>query len=127
MKIAVGTDDKKIIRRAHFGESKCYQIYEILNGKIQSKEFRENPRVCTGDQLHRQAKKIMDLLPDCQLIIGRSMGAKSLKHIAGKNVEIIITKLENIEETINLYLDSKDENFKYYNAETGKFCDCVNR
>ena len=127
MKIAVGTDDKITIRRAHFGESKYYLIYEIVNGKIHSKEFRENPHVCTGEHAHGQAKKIIDLLQDCQLIIGRSMGAKSLKQLAEKNIEIFITKLENIEEAINLYLDSKDEHFKYYNAETGKFCNCADR
>ena len=127
MKIAIGTDDKITIRRAHFGESKYYLICEILNGEIVSKTIRENPHVCTGEHAHGQANKIMDLLPDCQLIIGRSMGAKSLEQIAEKKIEVIITKLENIEEAISLYLNSKDEHFKYYNDETGKFCNCADR
>ncbi len=127
MKLAVGTDDKKTIRRAHFGESKYYLICEVLNGEIISKEFRENPYVCSGEHVHGQAKKVMNLLPDCQLIIGRSMGAKSLKQIAKKNIEIIVTKLEDIEDAVNLYLNANDEHFKYYNADTGKFCECANR
>lgn len=127
MKIAVGTDDKKTIRRAHFGESKYYAICEILNGEIHSQEFRENPHVCTGKHEHGQAKKIMDLLHDSQLIIGRSMGAKSLKQIAEKNIEIIITKLENIEGVVNSYLTSKNEYFKYYDVDTCKFRDCTDR
>ncbi len=127
MKIAIGTDDKKTIRRAHFGESKYYLVYEILNGEIISKEFRENPHVCTGEHAHGQAKKIMDLLPDCHLIIGRSMGKKSMDQIAKKNIDVIVTKLKNIEKTIQLYLDSNDEYFKYYDDETGKFCNCADR
>ena len=127
MKIAVATDDKKTIRRGHFGEGKFYAIYEILNGEIFSKELRENPHVCKGKHAHGQAIKIIELLPDCQIYMGRSMGAKSLPQIAKLSKEPIVTTIENVEEEVNSYLDSKDEYFKYYNAETGKFCECVER
>jgi len=61
MKIAVGTDDKITIRRAHFGESKYYMIYEILNGQVRSKEFRENPNMSQDKHVHGQAKKVTNL------------------------------------------------------------------
>lgn len=127
MKIAIGTDDNKTIRKRHFGESQYYLIYELLNGKIHSEEIRDNPNICTGKHVHAQASKITDLLHDCQLFMGSSMGAKSLKYIAAKNIEIIVTSIENVEQALNYYLNSKDEYFKYYNAEKGKFCECINR
>ena len=34
MKIAIGTDDKKTIRKGHFGESRYYLVTEILNAQI---------------------------------------------------------------------------------------------
>ena len=45
MKIAIATDDKKTIRRDHFGNSRYYFIYEILNGEISAEELRKNPYV----------------------------------------------------------------------------------
>ena len=127
MKIAIGSDDKITIRKKHFGESKYYVIYELLNGKIHSNEIRENPNICTGKHAHGQASKITDLLHDCHLFMGASMGAKSLKHIASKNIEIIITTIENVEQAVVAYLNTTDNNFKYYNAETEKFCNCSER
>jgi len=127
MKIAVGTDDKKTIRRGHFGESQYFLIYEILSGEICGEELRENPFALGKQHEHGQAKNIMDLLHDCQLFMGRSMGAKSLPKIVGKNVDAIITTMDDIKEAVNAYLNSKDEYFKYYNAKTGKFCECSQR
>ncbi len=37
MKLAVGSDDQKTIRHGHFGESKYYLVYEILNERIKSR------------------------------------------------------------------------------------------
>ena len=127
MKIAIATDDKKTVRKKHFGESQYYLIYELLNGEIHSEEIRENPHVCTGEHVHGQAIKIVDLLHDCQIFMGRSMGAKSLKHIATKNIEVIVTSIETVDQALNYYLNSKDKYFKYYNAEKGTFCECLTR
>jgi len=127
MKIAVGTDDKKTIRRKHFGESQYYLVYEILSGEIFSEELRENPHALGKQHQHGQAINIMDLLHDCQLFMGKSMGAKSLTKIAEKNIEAIITTMDDIKEAVVAYLNSNDECFKYFNATTGKFCSCRER
>ncbi len=127
MKIAIGSDDKKTIRRAHFGESKYFMIFEILNGEIHAQEVRTNAHACEGKHVHGQAGKIIDLLSDCQIFMGRSMGARSLKQIAARNIDVLITSIKNVNEAMTAYLDSKDEYFKYYNAELEKFCECSTR
>jgi predicted Fe-Mo cluster-binding NifX family protein len=127
MKIAIATDDKKTIRRDHFGNSRYYYIYEILNGEIYAEELRENPSVIKKQHKHGQAKDIMDLLHDCQLFIGKSIDARSLPNIAEKNIDTIITTMDDIREAVNAYLNSKDDYFKYYNAKTGEFCECSER
>ncbi len=48
MKIAIGTDDKKTIRKGHFGESRHYLVIEILNAQIVGEELRENPYLKSG-------------------------------------------------------------------------------
>lgn len=127
MKIAIATDDKKTIRRGHFGDSRYYFIYEILNGEICGEELRENPYVITKQHKHGQAKDIMDLLHDCQLFMGKSMGANSLPKIAEKNIDAITTTMDDIKEAVIAYLNSKDDYFKYYDAKTGEFCSCRER
>jgi len=69
----------------------------------------------------------MDLLHDCQLFIGKSIDARSLPNIAEKNIDTIITTMDDIREAVNAYLNSKDDYFKYYNAKTGEFCECSER
>ncbi|HDZ23578.1 MAG TPA: hypothetical protein ENH70_03450 [Desulfobacteraceae bacterium] len=56
MKIAIGTDDKKTIRKGHFGESAYFAIVEVVNGEIKSKEIRENPRA-GGEGPHGESAK----------------------------------------------------------------------
>ena len=46
---------------------------------------------------------------------------------ADKNIEVIITRMDDIRKAIDAYLNSKDEYFKYYNSMTGKFCECSQR
>ena len=48
MKIAIGTDDKKTIRKGHFGESRYYLVIEILNAQIVGEESREKPYLESG-------------------------------------------------------------------------------
>jgi predicted Fe-Mo cluster-binding NifX family protein len=76
MKIAVGTDDGKTIRKGHFGSSRYYRIVEILNGEIASKELRRNSYVEAENATrhHGQSRQILDLLKDCSLFIAGSMG-----------------------------------------------------
>jgi len=127
MKLAVGSDAQKTIRHGHFKESKYYLVYEILNGEIYSKNWRINPFAAEKEHHHGEAKNIMELLHDCQIFMGKSMGANSLLKIVAKNVDAIITSIEDIDEAVTSYLDGKDEFFNYYNSETGKFCDCAKR
>ena len=93
MKIAVGTNDKKTIHRGHFGDSRYYSLYEILNGEICGEELRENPFALGKQHEHGQAKNIMDLLHDCQLFMGRSMGDRSLPKIVEKKLKEKFSKI----------------------------------
>ena len=127
MKIAISTDDKKTIRRDHFGDSRYYFIYEIMNGEICGDELRKNPYAIRKEYELDQTKNIMDLLYDCQLFMGKNMDAKFLPETAPKNIDAIITMMDDINEAVKAYLNSKDEFFKYYNAVTGKFCECSQR
>ena len=129
MKIAVATDDGESIRKNHFGSSRYYQIIEILNGEIIKKELRRNPFAETDDESHShgQADTILDLLEDCSLFIGRSMGKKSVAVITARQIDCIITKFETVDIAVDRYLEGDGREFKFYDADAGKFISCQAR
>ena len=125
MKLAVSTDDKKTIRKGDFERARYFLIYEILNGVIFSEEIKENPYAQQKEK--GNGEKLTEFLSECQLFMGNNFDNQSLPLIAEKNIDAIISSIENIKEAVSSYLNSKDEYFKYYDAQTGRFCDCWSR
>ena len=127
MKIAIATDDKITIRKGHFGESRYYLIYEILNGQIFSEELRPNPDVLEEKHQHGNTERIMELLNDCQIFMAQTMGRKAIKKLAENNIEVIISSVKEAEKAVQFYLDGKDDLFKYYDKEAEALLSCANR
>ena len=121
MKIAFGTDDKLTITKRQFGESLYYSVYEILNGQIFSQQIRDNPSL----QNYADAPKdsCLKVLEDCDIFIGRNMDDLPLSELAEKNVEVIISTLDNIEDAVSSFLNSEEKYFRYYNPRDKKFTD----
>ena len=121
MKIAFGTDDKLTITKRQFGESLYYSIYEILNGQIFSQQIRDNPVLQNfGD---KQKDSCLKVLEDCDIFIGRNMDDLPLPDLADRNVEIIISSLDSIEDTVYSFLNSEEKYFRYYNPREKRFTD----
>jgi len=128
MKLAVATNDKKKISKDCFKMSDYYLVFEILNGEIVSEELRENPYVNKYNLENlEKTDRIVDLLKDCSIFLGTQMEKQSLDNIASKNIDIIITTKENINETISSFLGSLDKYFKYYDSKSKKFMACKDR
>jgi predicted Fe-Mo cluster-binding NifX family protein len=129
MKIAIGTDDKKTIRKGHFGESRYYLVIEILNAQIVGKELRENPYLESGKSKknHGQPEEIISLLDDCSLFMARGMGKKSLTEISSRKIDCIFTNIDDINRAVSLYLDGKLEGFKFYDVGKKLFVSCSER
>jgi predicted Fe-Mo cluster-binding NifX family protein len=129
MKIAIGTDDKRTIRKGHFGESRYYQVIEILNAQIVGNDLRKNPyfedeRVSTH---HGQADRIINLLGDCNLFMASSFGKRSVQKISSRGVDCITARIENIDQAISSYLDGRVEDFSYYDLNTEDYVRCSQR
>ncbi len=129
MKIAVGTDDKRTIRKGHFGESQYYWVIELLNGEIVSKECRQNPNIENkhGPHDHGQAQKIHALLSDCSLFMAKSMGKISMVKLAERQIDCIITIYDHIDLAVAEYLTGKKDAFRYYDARKGALIPCSQR
>ena len=118
MKLAVSTDDKKTVCKNYFQASRNYFIFEILNDEIVSEELRENPY--SDINKNGQTDRILYLLKDCSLFLGERMQEKSLAKIASKNIDVIITTIENVDKAISSYLESVDKYFQYYDLKSEK-------
>lgn len=125
MKIAIGTDNKKTIRKGHFGESRFYAIFEILNGEIMSREIRENPG--GEEEHHGEPGKILELLNDCEIFMAQSMGKKSMARIAEKKIDCIVTEFPGIDQALQKFLDAEDAGFRYYDLRRGTLLPCSER
>ncbi len=123
MKIAFGTDDKLTITKRQFEESLYYSVYEILNGQIFSQQIRDNPYLQNfADESKNCCLKVLE---DCDIFIGRDMNNLPLSELADKNVEVISSTLDSIEDAVNSFLNSEEKYFRYYNPKEKQFTDFV--
>jgi len=117
MKIAIGSDDQKTIRKKHFGESPYYIICEIVKNELAGKEVRENTSIDCHTSHHGQSGTVMNLLSDCQFFFGRSMGVKSMRNISRKGIKCLITDIETIDEAIICFLSREIGRIRCFNAQ----------
>ena len=129
MKIAIGTDDKKMICKGHFGQSLHYLIIEFLSGEIVSREYRQNADATSehGQYHHGEAEKILELLSDCSLFMAKRMGKTSLAKLAAHGIDCIITEIEPIDQAVEQYLYGRDEAFQYYDGRKETLVPCSQR
>lgn len=107
VKVAVGSNDKVRLSDKHFGMSKFFIIFEVdENNNFKKVEERENPY---GEDKHKHAEteEIMEVLKDCDVLIGKSMGKESQRRIKEEwnKTPIVAKEVETVEEAIKLYCE----------------------
>ena len=129
MKIAIGTDDKKIIRSSHFGDSRYYLVLEVWNAAVAEREWRVNPDATQSkmDGPPGESQRIITLLGDCSIFLGRSFKEKCLQEISSSGIDCLLTEFEDINQAVSFYLDGQDEGFQYYDKKRNAFIPCLQR
>jgi len=123
MKIAAISDNGTTVSQ-HFGRAPLYVVVTVENGKIVNKEtrnkmghqnFASNPHSepapgqphgydADSQSKHAQMAQSID---DCQVLIAGGMGWGAYDSLKGRGIETIVTDVQDIDEVIKLYLDSK--------------------
>lgn len=123
MKIAAITEDGTTISQ-HFGRAPLYVVVTIEDGKIVNKETRNKaghhtfaayqdaplaPGERHGYDAGSQAKhtSMAETIADCQVLIAGGMGWGAYESLKSRGIEPVVTDVENIEEAVKLYLESK--------------------
>lgn len=118
MKIAVASDDKVTVRKGHFGEAKYYVVFDVEDDRILAEEVRENSLAPHG---HQRAGNILPLLKDCGVLIGRSMGRRSVPRLIDEGKTPLLSRVEGVSEAVDAYLSGDRSSFLVWDEVEGKF------
>ena len=116
MKIAIASDDQKMIA-GHFGRTLGFLIYEIENGMVKSREYRENDftghtRGMNGaGHGHHGHESILAALEGCQAVISRGMGRRIYHDLQTVGIEAFIVQETEADQAIEKYLQNQLQNF----------------
>lgn len=112
MKIGVASDNQISIAQ-HFGRTKGFVIADVVDGKVKSKEYRENTFTSHnqpgrseqhGEHGHSHSS-ILAALSDCDVVLARGMGKRIYDDLRGANIESVITTLPGVDEALSAYVD----------------------
>ena len=123
MKVAAISDDGTTISQ-HFGRAPLYVVVTVEDDKIVSKETRakaghhtfaahQPPDLAPGERHGYDAgsqvrhESMAETIADCQVLIARGMGWGAYESLKSRNIEPVVTDVENIDEAVNLYLAGK--------------------
>jgi predicted Fe-Mo cluster-binding NifX family protein len=119
MKIAAITEDGISISQ-HFGQAPLYLVITVEDGKVVSKESREKaghhtfaahyaelaPSEKHGYDAGAQTRhaSMMGNITDCKVLIAGGMGWGAYESLKNRNIQVIVTDVETIDEAVKLYL-----------------------
>ena len=123
MKIAAISEDGTTISQ-HFGRAPLYMVVTVEDGKIISKESRnkaghhtfaggQHPETAPGEKHGYDAgaqsrhAAMAQSIEDCQVLLAGGVGWGAYESLKSRNIETVVTDVENIEEAIELYLQGK--------------------
>lgn len=104
-KVAFATNDG-LTTFAHFGRAKYFEVIEIRDNKIVSRERREKPDFHSGHQHDHnnhgdKHNKIFSLVEDSDYVIAGGMGYGIYDFLSSKGIQPIITTTKSIDQALN--------------------------
>jgi predicted Fe-Mo cluster-binding NifX family protein len=115
-KIAVASDDQLTVA-GHLGRCRAFMIFEINNGTVTSKEWRENTFThhrmmeASGQQPHHHEENhghshaaLVDGIKDCSYLISRGGGWRVVEDLKSSNIQPVFADVEKIDNAVNLFV-----------------------
>jgi len=123
MKIAIPTDDRKIIS-SHFGRTAGFEIIELNGSQIVGSEYIKNTVTAHagGREIehpggHFSHEGIFELLGDCGIVIARGMGRRLYDDFRERDITVYVTAEEQVLPAVHAYIEGILEN------DPGNTCD----
>lgn len=123
MKIAAITDGGTSVSQ-HFGRAPYYVVLTVEDGKVVRRERRDkaghhtfsadqHPETAPGERhgydtgAQTRHATMADTIADCQVLLAGGMGWGAYESLKSRNIETIVTDVEDVEQAVNLYLQGK--------------------
>jgi predicted Fe-Mo cluster-binding NifX family protein len=123
MKIAVITDDGKTISR-HFGRAQYYEVIEVENDEIVSREMREkmghshfahneehhhNGGMGSGMDAasHSKHQAMFEAIRDCDVLICGGMGRGAYQSMKSLGIKPYVTQISSVDQAVESYLSGE--------------------
>jgi len=90
MKIAVASDDKEIISN-HFGRALGFVVFDVNEGKITGKEYRENIGKSSGECHTCNHGAMINNIKDCDSVISHGMGMGIYTDLEKNKIKAVVT------------------------------------
>jgi predicted Fe-Mo cluster-binding NifX family protein len=113
MKIAVATNDEQTVS-GHIGRCRAFVVFEIEEGKIISKEFRENvftshhkPEAVHhehGEGAGHNHSQLIEGLKDCSALISHGGGWRVVEDLRQNNIQPIFTDMILVDDAVRSYI-----------------------
>ena len=106
MKIAIASDDKKLISH-HFGKALGFVVFDVKDNKVVSKSYRENIGKNSGECGSCNHSAMIDNIKDCDIVISYGMGQRIYSDLLNSKIIPLVTEENNVEDAIKKYLKNQ--------------------
>ena len=103
MRIAVASDDKETISH-HFGRAMGFVVFDIKDGKVAGKEYRENIGKSEGECHTCNHDAMIKNIKDCDSVISHGMGMAIYQDLESNKIKAVVTDEDIAEEAVKKYL-----------------------
>jgi len=109
MKIAIASDDKKTISN-HFGRALGFVVFDITDGKVISKDYRENIGKNSGECGSCDHQAMINNVKDCEIVISYGMGQRIFSDLIRSGIMPIVTEENTVDEALKQFLRKQLKN-----------------
>lgn len=101
LRIAFSSNDGHRVS-AHFGRSRYFLVADVVEGRIERTELRENPHAADHESHHggHLGHEWLDVLADCDLVVTRSIGAGAAANLASRGIRVHQTTATDLEAAL---------------------------
>jgi len=110
MNIAIASDDEKTISH-HFGRARGFVIFEIENGEVKKRYYKENIGKSQGECQSCNHELMINNIKECEFVISFGMGRRIYDDLIQNNINPVVTDKDLVDEALKAFLNDELKNF----------------